>query len=128
MKSTQISVVLFGRDVHLLESRKWVLQSWGYRALSIKRLADLDRVPLTPTVHLLVLCYTLSPEECTDAIARAKLRWPGVKGLALVRHAPPEPAQVFDPVLHIPDAPARLARMVGELVGYAGSSSYSHTY
>jgi len=129
MKSNQISVLMYGHDARLLESRKWVLQSCGYRALSVRHLSAIDRVPLTPAIHLLVLCYTLSPKECESAIAQAKLRWPHVKELVLVRHSStPDFATIRSDVHKALDAPDPLLSMVGQLVGHATSSSYSHIY
>jgi hypothetical protein len=129
MKSNQISVLIYGHDARLLESRKWVLQSWGYRALSVRSLAAINQVPLTPPIDLLVLCYSLSAEECESAIGCAKLRWSGVKELALVRqNAAIESAKILTHVKRAFDAPDRLRSVVGQLVGHASSSSYSHIY
>lgn len=129
MKSNQISVLIYGHDARLLESRKWVLQSCGYRALSVPTLAALSRVPLTPPINLLVLCYTLSPRECESAIAHATLRWPNVKELALLRHnAARDSATVLSNIQKTFDARDPLLSMVGQLVGHSTSSSYSHIY
>ena len=128
MKTTQISIVILGRDAHLLETRKWVLQSLGYRVLTIHRIADLNQIPSTPPVALLVLCHTLSTKECESAVARASSRWPEIKKLVLVRDNSKTAAQVLGQVRHTLDLPMRLMSTVSELVGYAGSSSYSHTY
>jgi len=135
MKSNSISVLIFGHDTRLLESRKWVLQGWGYRVLSARYLSAIDRLPLQPAVDLLVLCYSLSPKECESAIAHARLRWPEVKTLALVRHHSTvrhmglgEPAPVLDQMAKALDAPDPMLSVVGQLVGHAASSSCSHTY
>lgn len=128
MKVTQISIVICGRDAHLLETRKWVLQNLGYRVLTVQRLADLDRIPDNPPVALLVLCHTLSARESAGAVARASLRWPEIKKLALLRNSSKTPAQVLGRIREILDFPMGLMSTVTELVGYAGSSTYSHTY
>ena len=129
MKSNQISVLIYGHDARLLESRKWVLQGCGYRALSVRNVAAFNQVPLTPPIHLLVLCSTLSPAECESAIAHAKLRWPNVKELALVRHhASRDLAPVLSDVHKAVDAPDPMLSMIGQLVGHSTSSSYSHIY
>ena len=129
MKSNQISVLIYGHDARLLESRKWVLQGCGYRALSVRSVGALNQVPLTPPIDLLVLCYTLSPKECESAIAYAKLRWSNVKELALVRYnAAHDLASVLGDVHKALDAPDPMVSMVGQLVGHSTSSSYSHTY
>ena len=129
MKSNQISVLIYGHDARLLESRKWVLQSCGYRALSIRNVAALNQVPLTPPIDLLVLCYTLSPTECESVIAHAKLRWPNVKELALVRYSAARDLLPALGELHRAlDAPNPMLSMVGQLVGHSASSSCSHIY
>jgi hypothetical protein len=129
MKSRQISVLIYGHDARLLESRKWVLQSCGYRALSVRHLAGINRVPSTPPIDLLVLCYTLTPKECESAIAHAKMRWPDVKELALVRHnSARKTTPMLTDIQMALDAPTPLVTMVGQLVGHSTSSSYSHTY
>ena len=126
MKSNQISVLIYGHDARTLESRKWVLQSCGYRALSVRSIAALNRVPLTPPIDLLVLCHTLTAKECENAIAHANLRWPNVKELILVRHNAREVSPVPANVHQALDAKDPLLSMVGQLVGHSTSSSYSH--
>jgi hypothetical protein len=134
MNPNQISVLIYGHEPHVLESRKWVLQSCGYRALSVRYLSEIARVPLQPPIDLLVLDSTLTAKECERAIAQAQLLWPGVKALALVRHTGTrqgtlgDSAPVLKQVVKAVDAPAPLLSSVGELVGHAVSSSYSHTY
>src|SRR5579862_7722187 len=98
MRATQISIVMFGHNAHLLETRGWVLQSLGYRVQTIRRCTDLDKIPLTPPVSLLVLCHTLSPKECEDAVTRASSRWPEMKKLVLLRDSSKKPSQVLDKV------------------------------
>jgi hypothetical protein len=128
MKATQICVVMYGHDAHLLETQRWVLDSRGYRVLTIRRPSDLSRLQQTPAPSLLVLCRTLSPREREDAVARARACWPEIKILALVRDRSNTASDVLGQVMHTLDVPARLLTTVGELVGYAGSSTYSHTY
>ena len=129
MKSNQISVLIYGHDARLLESRKWVLQGCGYRALSVRNVSALNQVPLTPPIDLLVLCHGVPPEECESAIANARLRWPNVKELALVRHhAGRDLTPVLSDVHKALDAPDPMLSMIGQLVGHSTSSSYSHIY
>ena len=128
MKSHQISVLMYGHDAHLLESRKWVLESRGYQVHNIQRLTELNDLPATQPVSLIVLCHTLTPQESSDAVARASARWPGIKRLHLVADNSRYASQVLGQVMHTLDGPARLIHMVTELVGRSASSSYSHIY
>jgi hypothetical protein len=128
LKATQISILLYGHNARLLESRKWALQSRGYRVYAILQLTNFEDVPLAPRMDLLVLCHTVTPKECAAAVACASARWPEIKKLALVRDLGKRPAGILSRVLQTLDGPNRLLSTVTELVGYAGSSSYSHTY
>jgi hypothetical protein len=128
MNTSQISIVLFGHDARRLESRKWALNDLGYRVLTVMHLADLDRIPISPAIDLLVLCYTLSAKESAQALAHAAARWPAIKKLALVSDPAKRPSRLLGQVRLTLDGPARLLTTVSELVGYAGSSPCSHTY
>lgn len=128
MKTAQISILIFGHDARLLETRKWALLSRGYRVLTATHLAELDSIPATPPVNLLVLCHTLSAKEGACAVAHATSRWPEIKQLALMRDSSKRPSQLLGQVLHTLDVPNRMLTKVSELVGYARSSSFSHTY
>ncbi len=128
MTDVQVSIVLFGHDCRLLETRKWALHSLGYRVVTVTHLADLNRLPTTPAIDLLVLCPTLSAKECAQAVAHASLRWPAIKKLALVRESSKRRSQILDQVINTLDVPSRLLSKVSELVGYVGSSPCSHTY
>jgi DNA-binding response OmpR family regulator len=128
MKTAQLSVLIFGRDAHLLEARKWILQSRGYRVSTVSRLAELDAIALVPAVSLLVLCHTLSRKDCKQAVAHASARWPDVKKLVLLADASEKGDGILGLVSQSLDGPSQLLSTVGQLVGYAGSSSYSHIY
>jgi hypothetical protein len=128
MKSPQISITIYGRDARLLEARRWVLESCGYRVLTAMHLADLDRIPPTPPISLLVLCHTLSSKERAAAVAHATARWPDVKKLALVRDDSRTATGILRQVRQSLDGAARLLARVSDLVGHAASSSYSHIY
>jgi DNA-binding response OmpR family regulator len=67
----KISILIYGRDAHLLETRKWVLQSRGYRVTTIPSLADIDLLPLAPAFELIILCHTLPEKEAEVATALA---------------------------------------------------------
>lgn len=122
----QISILMYGRDAHLLETRQVLLQTLGYRVLTINRLDELARIPQTPEIALIVLCRTLSAKERAEAAAQASSRWPNIKRLALIGRNSKDPREVLGRVRHALDG--RLLAMVSELAGYAGSSPCSHTY
>src|SRR5438270_4237482 len=117
MRKNQSPIVIIGHDEHLLATRQWVLQTRGYRVLTMTQLPALQSVPASPPVRLLVLCHTLSPDERQDAAAAAGIRWPGVKCLTLTAEPGRAPSGILGQLLHTMDGPAKLVSMVTELVG-----------
>jgi len=117
MKKNQSPIVMLGHDEHLLATRQWVLQSRGYRVITAKDASILTTLPLIPTVRLLVLCHTLSPDERDDAETLASIRWPDVKSLTLEAETGRAPTGILGQLLHTMDGPGKLLSMVTELVG-----------
>lgn len=126
MNATPISILMYGRDAHLLETSQWALQSRGYRVLTMTDLSEINSIPTTPPVDLLVLGNMLTQKESTEAFAQASARWPRIKRLALGHEY--NRAEVFSSRLLRREIPGRLIATVTDMVGYAGSSSCSHTY
>ena len=128
MENTQVSIVMYGRNANLLETRKWILNSLGYRVATILHVAEMDRIPSKPPAALLVLCHPLSSKESADAFAQASLRWHGIQRLDLMHESSRSRAGIRSEVRKTMDVPAGLLARVSNLVGYAGSSSFSHIY
>jgi hypothetical protein len=128
MDTTHISVVLYGRDAHLLELRKWFLHSLGYRVFTAIQLSDLDLIPVQPPVALITLCHTVPAADYRATIAKATLRWPNIKFLSLARDGSAKSSAINFEAWRPIDAPTHLLTMVSELVGHAGSSAHLHTY
>ena len=122
------SILIYGRDARLLETRKWVLQSRGYRVVTIPSLADIDLLPLAPPFALLILCHTLPAEEAEAATALASLRWPAIKALVMTIDKSRSPTGLLGQLLHTMGGPTNLLSQVGALVGHEASSPESHIY
>lgn len=125
MKAKQTSILMYGRDERLLETRQWVLQSRGYRVVTIVYPSDFAAIPLTPPIKLLLLCHSLSPEECDNAIALASARWDGIQSLALVADSTRAPSGILGQLLHTMEGPEKLISVVGELVGTSTETAAS---
>lgn len=124
MKTNQNSILLFGHDEHLLMTRQWVLQSRGYRVLTISDLSQLSLIPGDPQVKLLVLCHSLSQAESAIATARATDRWPEIQTLELSAEGGRVPTGILGQLLHTMDGPAKLVSMVDNLVGHAATAQH----
>lgn len=124
MKADHSSILIFGHDEHLLLTRQWVLQSRGYRVLTASRLSQINSIPASPPMKLLLLCHTLRPTETAAAMSHARARWPGIKSLELIAEDSRAPAGILGQLLHTMDGPAKLVSLVDNLVG--SSTPFSH--
>lgn len=84
MFSSQVSILLYGRDSRLLESRRHVLELTRAQVWTTTNLRDFDQMSPGVSMDLLVCCHTLSLEECGRAIARASTLWPQIQSLILI--------------------------------------------
>ena len=116
MKDNQTSVLLFGRDEHLLVTRQWVLQSRGYLVVKINHLSEIPSIPRLPPMRVLLLCHSLLPGEAAAAIEIATSRWPEIQSLSLIVDGNRAPGGILGQLMHTMDGPAKLISLVGELV------------
>jgi hypothetical protein len=117
MKAKQTTILMYGHDEHLLETRQWVLQSRGYRVLTMLDPSAFASIPLVPSIPLLLLCHSLSPQECNVATALASTRWPEIQSLVLDADGGRAPSGLLGQLLHTMDGPAKLISLVNRIVG-----------
>jgi hypothetical protein len=117
MKTSPISILLYGKDTHLLETRKWVLQSRGYRVTATLLLSDINLLPLAPPFALIILCHSLTTQEGQAAIALASSRWPAIKNLVMLVDKSRSPTGLLGQLLHTMGGPTNLLSQVSTLVG-----------
>lgn len=80
------SILVYGREPGLLLSRTWVLQAAGFHAQPAGNLCEARKAAGSRAVDLLVLCHTLSSEDCRDALTWAD-SLPGMKRIVLTSGA-----------------------------------------
>jgi hypothetical protein len=80
---SSVSILLYGRDSSLLNTRELILQRAGYRVFTATDLSEIDSVLQGESVDLLILCHSLTLEQCGRALAFCHSRWPFVKSLLL---------------------------------------------
>jgi hypothetical protein len=117
MKANKISIVMYGHDEHLLATRQWVLQSRGYRVLTVSHPAKFTSIGQNLPVKLLILCHSLSPVECACATALATSRWPEIQSLVLDFDGSRMPDGLLGQLLHTMDGPAKLISAVNQIIG-----------
>jgi DNA-binding NtrC family response regulator len=80
--SVPITILLFGRSTRLLETRKIVLQSAGYRVYLASDLSAARHLLREKEIDLLILCRSLPMEDSGRALALT-YRWPMMRSLVL---------------------------------------------
>jgi hypothetical protein len=68
-------------------------------------------------MKLLILCHSLSPEECERAAALAIARWPDIQCLTLDFDGSRMPDGLLGQLLHTMDGPAKLISVVNQVIG-----------
>ena len=81
------SILIYGRDKLLLQTRSWVLEQAGYQVHTTIEEADAARQLRSQPVGVFILCHTLTPDQCTDLLANAHAHRPEVKTLVLAPRA-----------------------------------------
>ena len=116
MKHQPLTLLMFGHDEALMETRKWVLQSRGYRVVTVENLAGISAMSATTPVALILLCHTLSAAESETAVLLAHSRWPDAPHLALTEMSARAHGGILGQLLHSEDGPAKLISQVEDLV------------
>lgn len=111
----QSVIVVYGHDQSLLDTRSWVLQGAGYRVLQVSQNSELEQASNAPSVALLLLCHTLTQEECEGTRAFLDRR-SGIKRLLITANRPLSPQTMSDPVVSAFDGPGALIDMVDKVL------------
>jgi hypothetical protein len=117
------SILSYGRDPQLLETRSWVLQTRGYSVLNLTSLEEMAALPPAPGVVLLLLCHTLLAEDALAATALATRVWPGIKHVSVAAETSRAPTGLLGQLLHTADGPAGL---LGEVAAAIGAPVHPH--
>ena len=118
-------ILIYGYDIDLLHTRRLVLQQAGFNVDVLTRLKDVEEIAATHEADLLILCHSLSPDECKKALKLAHSRQRALKCLVLVTRAPVCRLGEGDELLSSFDGPGALVSAVTKLLHAAGSSRES---
>lgn len=110
------SILLYGHDLDLLETRRLVLEYAGFRAEVVTSLEDAEKIVTAQPANLFVLCHSLSPRECENALRLAHSRQSVMKSLVLVTSAPAYRLGKDDELLNSFDGPTALVATVKRLL------------
>ena len=113
-----LHVLYFSSDHHLLETRVAVLER-QYRVVPVGSLAEMMELPFDSAFDLILLCHTVSDEDCRNCRAFIKGRWPSAKVLSMTRGGRSCSVEVSDIVVRGLDGPSVLLQGIDSLLHVA---------
>ncbi len=109
---TPASVLVFGHDDQLVHTRSLILEKAGFHVRTASSLPDIQQLLSEPTMDVMLLCHSLSPEDCDEALLLTHERWPNIQTIALVSGSSDCGSDSTDAVMEATDGPARLISTV----------------
>lgn len=109
------SILNVGRDQRLLETRSWVLEHAGYRVVRATDLAEVEARLKAELLDVVVVCHTLSAEECRVALQLARRLRPAIQRLVMTASATAVSDGQQEAVLSAYDGPIALVRAVARV-------------
>ena len=110
------SILLYGWDERLLETRRLVLERAGFQVWTVKSLADAEKLIAAHPPALLLLCHSLSVRDCEKALEMAHLLLPTMKCLVLTAGTPVCKLSEGDEVYSAFEGPGNLVAMIERLL------------
>jgi DNA-binding NtrC family response regulator len=114
--STPTTILVYGRDTGLLQTRQWLLEASGYRVLTATEISEVKGLVAEEGIDLLILCHSLSTEETQEALAAVAAPRPKIHTLIMAAYYGSHPSGMPDAVLEVMDGPAQLVSVVERLV------------
>ena len=106
------SVLVFGRDHQLVHTRSLILERAGFHVHTAASLADIQLLPSKPHIDVMVLCHSLSTQDCDEALILTHERWPDIQTIALVAGPSDCGSDSTDAVMETHEGPAKLINAV----------------
>ena len=113
--STPSSILVYGRDPSLLDTRRWVLERAGYRVLTAQTLEEARHLAATDPISVLLLCHSLSAQDYENALAVADSIRPEMRRLLITANTHLCTGRSEDHILSAFDGPRALIAAVQEL-------------
>jgi hypothetical protein len=123
----EVNILLYGRDPGLVHTRRLILEASGYRVLIATEFSAVQSAFAGTPIDLLILCHTLTHEECNKALALSVSGWTTTKSVVLTPGYPTGHMEALCEPIDCCADPARLILTVGRIVG-APITPHSHTY
>ena len=115
-------ILACGRDQSLLDTRRMVLESAGYRVRVATEAEAAIKILLDEPIALMVLCHTLSSQDCLTVLAALHSYHPEARVVALQSNKAPCEANGMVQVVSVFDGPGKMLLKVQELMNTRSSA------
>jgi hypothetical protein len=112
-------ILHLGYDELLLQTRSWVLEHAGFHVTTLSDLEVLGQLDGVPPVDLLLLCHTLSPDDCREAEIWLRLVRPTGKTLRLVENGLENLPETEHHTFRSLDGPTPLLESIQKVLAYS---------
>lgn len=109
-------VVVYGHDQSLLDTRTWVLQGAGYHVEQASQFSDVQQVTQKEPVSLVVMCHTLTSEQCAETRAFLHQQQPSIQRLLITATHPFSLQPAGEPTISAFDGPRALIDTVAKVL------------
>jgi len=106
------SVLVFGRDYQLVHTRSLILEKAGFHVRTASSLPDIHQLLSEPSMDIMLLCHSLSNQECNEALSITHERWPRIQTIALISGSSGCGSDSADVVMESTEGPAKLISAV----------------
>lgn len=113
---TSVGVLVYGSDEVLLDTRTMVLRQAGFQVFSAISSGDAESIMKSGEIGLIVLCHSLSEEDCESALDFANRQRPPLNILVLSATGSTCSEQTKGSVLSPFDGPRKLVQRVRDLL------------
>jgi DNA-binding NtrC family response regulator len=110
-------ILVYGKDAHLLETRRWILEGAGMKVTTTTKFSEVEGILREEAIDLFLLCHTLSPEEGDFCLTKATALRPAMKKLVLTANTPLGPLGSREEKISAFDGPKTLMSAVQKILG-----------
>ena len=110
-------LLVYGTDQSLLQTRSWVLKEGGFEVFIATSSVEVESSLKDQALALLILCHSLSLEDCQQALALAGTLSPQAKTLLLASRFSRDLNALVDTVFDPFEGPAALIHFVRKITG-----------
>jgi DNA-binding response OmpR family regulator len=116
-------ILVYGNDPVLLQTRQWVLERGNFEVVLAETPAEVESILHSRTIPLLILCRSLSLEDCRTAFAIVEAQSAQTQRLLLQSSFSQDLALYSHEVLDPFDGPMALIDMAKKLTGQARTAA-----